>query len=67
MNLIVQIVANLILYGFLLYMAYESLIAEPDPWLALVTCFLLFVAVITTFWPGIRAPHTAPGAYPYDD
>lgn len=66
-NLLLQIVANVVLYGFLLWFAYESVFVEPDPWFAFVVLFVLFVAAVTSVWPGIRAPRTAPGEYPFED
>ncbi|MCL5108571.1 MAG: hypothetical protein M1401_06865 [Chloroflexi bacterium] len=67
MNLIVQVAANVVLYGFFLWQAYESLFVEHDYWFAFVVLFVLFVAVVTSLIPGIRAPRTSPGAYPFED
>ncbi len=63
----VQIVINIVLYAFLLWLAYDSTINEWDPWFAFVVLFVLFVAVVTTLMPQLHAAHTSPGAYPYDD
>jgi hypothetical protein len=62
-----QIVANLILYGFFLWLLYESTVSEWDPWNAFVVVFVLFVALVTTFMPSLHAPKTSPGQYPYDE
>jgi len=62
-----QIVANLILYGVLLYFAYESIVVEFDPWFAFVVLFVLLLSVVITVVPGWRAAHVSPGEYPYDD
>ncbi|MFA4915321.1 MAG: hypothetical protein WC560_01440 [Syntrophales bacterium] len=62
-----KIIENLVLYGLLLYFLYESTIKEWDPWNAFVVVFVLFVAIVTTLMPGLHAPKTSPGQYPYDD
>ena len=62
-----QVIANVVLYGFFLWLLYESTIKEWDPWNAFVVVFVLFVAVVTTLMPGLHAPKTSPGQYPYDD
>ncbi|MHB1132957.1 MAG: hypothetical protein ACYC4L_11270 [Chloroflexota bacterium] len=67
MNRTAQIVANLLLYGLLVGLAIESLFVNPDPWFAFVVLFVLFVAAVTSVWPGIRAARTAPGDYPFED
>jgi len=61
-----QILANVILYGFLIWLLYDSTIAEWDPWFAFVIGFVLVVAVVVSLIPGIRAPKVSPGAYPFD-
>lgn len=67
MSLLLQVVANIVLYGFLLWQAYESLFVATDYWFAFVVLFVLLVAAVTSLIPGIRAPRTAPGAYPFED
>jgi hypothetical protein len=67
MNSIFQTVGNLILYGYLLWALYNSTIHEWDPWDAFTVVFVLFVALVTTLMPGLHAPKTSPGTYPYDD
>ena len=64
---IVQIIINVVLYGYLLWSLYNSTIVEWDPWDAFVVLFVLFVAVVITFMPSLHAPKTSPGSYPYDD
>lgn len=64
---IFQVVANIVLYAFFLWLLYKSTIAEWDPWEAFVVVFVLFVAVVTTLMPALHAPHTSPGSYPYAD
>ncbi len=64
---LVQIIVNLILYGYLLFNIYRSTIVEWDPWDAFVVVFVLFVALVITLMPGLHAAKTSPGSYPYDD
>lgn len=64
---IVQVVINVVLYGYLLWSLYNSTIVEWDPWDAFVVIFVLFVAVVITLMPSLHAPKTSPGSYPYDD
>jgi hypothetical protein len=63
----IQVLCNVILYAFLLWLLYDSTIAEWDPWFAFVVAFVLVVAVVVTLMPGLHAPRTSPGTYPYDD
>ena len=62
-----QILANVVLYTFFLWLLYESTIVEWDPWNAFVVVFVLFVAIVTTLMPGLHASKTSPGEYPYAD
>lgn len=62
-----QIVANIVLYGFLLWQLYLYTIAEWDPWMAFVVGFVVVVALILTLMPQLHASTTSPGSYPYDD
>jgi peptidoglycan biosynthesis protein MviN/MurJ (putative lipid II flippase) len=62
-----HIVANLILYGFLVYELYRSTIAKWDPWNAFVVAFVLVLAIAIMLIPGLHAAGVAPGQYPYDD
>ncbi len=62
-----QILANIVLYGFLAWQLYQYTIAEWDPWMAFVVGFVVCVAVILTLMPGLHASTTSPGHYPYDD
>ena len=62
----IQVLANLALYGVLLYFAAESTFIEPDPWFAFVVWFLLAVALLVTLIPGLHAGKVSPGEYPYD-
>ncbi len=62
-----QILANVILYGFLLWLLYDSTLREWDPWFAFVVAFVLLLAVIISLIPAIHAPRVSPGEYPYED
>jgi hypothetical protein len=62
-----QVLANVVLYGFLVWLLYDSTLGEWDPWFAFVVAFVLVLAVIITLIPGLRAPRVSPGEYPYDD
>ena len=67
MNKLWQILLNVALYGFLLYLLYESTILEWDPWFAFVVAFVLLVAIIIELTPSLHAKGVSPGEYPYDD
>jgi hypothetical protein len=62
-----QILANIVLYGFLFWLLYDSTITQWDPWFAFVVGFVLLLAGILSFMPGLHAPRLSPGEYPYDD
>lgn len=66
MNKTWQIVINVVLYGFLLWLLYDSTIREWDPWFAFVVAFVLVLAVAISVIPGMRAKGISPGAFPYD-
>ena len=67
MNKFWQIVINLILYGFLVWLLYDSTIKEWDPWFAAVVAFVLVLAIAIAVIPGLRAKGVSPGSFPYDD
>ena len=62
-----QIMANVILYGFLLWLLYDTTIVEWDPWFAYVVAFVIVVAIAVSLIPAIHAPKVSPGAYPFKD
>ncbi|MFH1177430.1 MAG: hypothetical protein V1750_08490 [Acidobacteriota bacterium] len=62
-----QIVANVVLYGFLLWLLYDSTIKEWDPWFAFVVAFVLVLAVGISLIPALHAPAVSPGSYPFDE
>ncbi len=61
-----QIALNVLLYAFLGYWLYESLIAK-DWWYAFVVLFVVTVSVVVTLLPGYHCSNCSPGAYPYED
>jgi hypothetical protein len=62
-----QVAGNLVLYGFLVWLLYDSTIRKWDPWFAVVVAFVLVLSVIITLVPGLHAKSVSPGEYPYDD
>ena len=62
-----QIIANVILYGFLVWLLYDSTIREWDPWFAFVVAFVLVLALTISVIPALHAQRVSPGQYPYDD
>ena len=67
MKKLFQVLANLVLYGVLLYFAMHSTFVEADPWFAFVVWFLLAVALLITLIPGLHARGLSPGEYPNED
>jgi len=67
MKKIWQILLNVILYAFLLWLLFDSTIVEWDPWFAFVVAFVIVVAIITSLIPALRVTSTSPGEYPYKD
>ena len=61
-----QIVINALLYGFLGWLLFDSTVVEWDPWFAFVVAFVLFLAVVISVVPGLRASKVSPGQFPYD-
>ena len=62
-----QVLANLVLYGFLAWLLYDSTIREWDPWFAFVVAFVLVLATVISVVPGLRASSVSPGAFPFED
>ena len=67
MSKFISIVGNIVLYGFLLWLLYDSTIHEWDPWFAFVVGFVLVLAVVISLIPSLHAPSVSPGLYPYDE
>lgn len=61
-----QILLNVILYAFLAYWLYESIV-DKDYWYTFVVGFVIIVSIVMTLLPGYHASKTSPGAYPYED
>lgn len=61
-----QILVNVLLYAFLAYWLYESIVAK-DYWYAFVVSFVVVVSVVVTLLPGYHASKVSPGEYPYED
>ncbi len=62
-----QIFINLVLYGFMAFLVYDSIFIEPDYFMTFVVVFVIAVALITKMMPGLHADKCTPGEYPYDD
>lgn len=62
-----QLVSNGILYAFLVWLLYDSTIANWDPWFAAVVAFVLVLSVVISLVPSLHASSLSPGQYPYDD
>ena len=63
----IQIASNLVLYGFLVWLLYDSTLGKWDPWFASVVAFVLVLSVVITLVPALHAKAVSPGEYPYDD
>lgn len=61
-----QILINVLLYIFLAYWLYESVIAK-DWWYCFVVAFVVCVSVVISLLPGYHTAKVSPGAYPYED
>jgi len=63
----IQIASNVVLYGFLVWLLYDSTLHVWDPWFAVVVAFVLVLSVVITLVPALHAKAVSPGQYPYDD
>ncbi len=61
-----QILFNVLLYGFLLYWLYDA-ITGADYWYAFVVSFVIIVAVVVSLLPAYHVSKPSPGTYPYED
>lgn len=59
-----QIIANLVLYGFLVFFLYDSLFIDPDPWFAFCVGFVILVAIVVQLMPALHAKGLSPGRFP---
>ncbi len=64
---LIQIASNVVLYGFLVWLLYDSTWRAWDPWFASVVAFVLVVSIVITLVPSLHARAVSPGQYPYDD
>ena len=62
-----QVIGNVLLYGFLLWLLYDSTIREWDPWFAVVVAFVLVLGIVISLVPALHAKSVSPGAYPFDE
>jgi hypothetical protein len=62
-----QILGNVLLYLFLLWLLYNSTVKEWDPWFASIVAFVLVLSLVISMIPSLHAKATSPGEYPYDD
>ncbi len=61
-----QVFLNILLYAFLAYWLYDSII-DKDYWYAFVVLFVVTVSVVVTLLPEYHASKVSPGEYPYED
>lgn len=61
-----QIILNIVLYGFLAYWLITALMAH-DYWYAFVVLFVSLVSVVIALLPGYHASKLSPGEYPYEE
>lgn len=61
-----QVLVNAAMYGFLLWLLYDSTVVEWDPWFAFVVAFVLVLSAVVSMIPALRAPGVSPGKYPFD-
>ena len=62
-----HILGNLVLYGLLVWLLYDSTVRAWDPWFAIVVAFVLCLSVAISLIPSLHAKAVSPGEYPYDD
>jgi hypothetical protein len=63
-----QILINLVLYGFMAFLVYESaFVGEPDYFMTFCVAFVMLVALITKLMPSLHVDKCSPGEYPYED
>ena len=61
-----QILINVVFYAFLAWLFYDATVVEQDFWFAFVIGFVILVAGIVQFMPGLHASKVSPGEFPYD-
>ncbi len=61
-----HILINILLYAFLAYWLYDSLVIQ-DYWWTFVVGFVTLVSIVLSLLPGYHAEKLSPGQYPYED
>jgi hypothetical protein len=62
-----QILINVILYGVMAFLVYDSIYIAQDYFMTFCVLFVIFVALITKFMPSLHVEKCSPGEYPFDD
>ncbi len=62
-----QLSINAVVYGALLWFAYQAIVVDRDLWFGFVLVFVLLVAILLSLAPGVRTSRTSPGTYPFED
>jgi len=60
-----QILINILLYAFLAYWLYDSLVTQ-DYWWTIVVAFVTLVSIVLGLSPRYHAEKLSPGEYPYE-
>jgi hypothetical protein len=61
-----QILINILLYAFLAYWLYDSLVEKDYLW-TFVVAFVIVVSIVLTLLPWYHADKLSPGEYSYED
>jgi hypothetical protein len=61
-----QIAINILLYAFLAYWLYDSIL-ERDYWYCFVVGFVIMISIVLSLLPRYHAEKVSPGEYPYED
>jgi len=56
----IQIASNVVLYGFLVWLLYDSTLHVWDPWFAVVVAFELVLSIVITLVPAQHAKAVSP-------
>jgi uncharacterized membrane protein len=66
-NKFLQVIVNVALYLFLIYLLYDSVWVDHDPWFAFVVAFVVILSVVIQLTPGLHAKGVSPGGYQHED